>query len=265
MESKIYLETGCEYGKTVIKDVYFSAPYKIMSPFYDGEHCDIVQMSSSAGILAGDRLEAELLIDRNSDVRYLSQSYEKVFDTKESSAEKRLILRCEENSSLVYMPYPVIPFQNSNFKSVTEVHLRRSAKFIYSDIFTCGRTGMGEYYRLKSFESRLKVYIDGRLDYADHTLIRPSDFDYKGMGMWGEYTHNGMLYIHLGESDDMGTDELEKARGRLKEKIHDILQEHKKLLGGVTLTERGILVRSLGYRGENIFQFHKTIAAIENL
>lgn len=64
MNSRLYLETEVRDKKTYIKDVFFKAPYKIMSPFTDEKTggIQIMLMSASAGLLAGDTFESDLVL-----------------------------------------------------------------------------------------------------------------------------------------------------------------------------------------------------------
>lgn len=252
MNSRLLLETDVKYEKTQIRNLYFTAPYKVMSPFMDGKHMDVVQMSSSAGLLSGDTFDAEFYFGEGSDVTYLSQSYDKIFDTKDDMAKKKVTITLKESAKVKYMPYPVIPFANSNYLCTNHVFLDAYSCFLYCDIFTCGRTGMGEYYKMKRFESKTKIYINQQLDYVDHTLIDPAVFQYQSLGMWNHYTHNGMLYLYDRDFE------------KLKALIPQIqrIARGQSLRNGITTTNKALLIRTLGNRGEDMYQFYKKIADI---
>lgn len=83
MKSSLRLETDFSYGKTNIKDIYFEAPYKIMSPFVQEDCTEVMQMCASAGMLSGDMFDLELKIGEHSNLLYTSQSYEKVSPVRE--------------------------------------------------------------------------------------------------------------------------------------------------------------------------------------
>ena len=61
MKSSLRLETDFSYGKTNIKDIYFEAPYKIMSPFVQEDCTEVMQMCASAGMLSGDMFDLEFM------------------------------------------------------------------------------------------------------------------------------------------------------------------------------------------------------------
>lgn len=243
MESRLYLETAVKQERTYIKDMYFTSPYKIMSPFAEENHIDIVLMSASAGLLSGDSFVGELKFLEGSDVTYLSQSYEKVFCKKQLPATKKITMEVGSGARVKYLPYPMIPFAGSDFSMETSVNLKADATFVYGDIFTCGRTGMGEYFQMECYESRAKIYVEEKLAFADHTLICPKKFHYSTLGMWNQYTHNGILYVHIPD----------------KNKELEIVEEVRKNLvmeqgiWGISECCKGIAVRILAMSGEEIY------------
>ena len=142
-----------------------------MHPFQNGSHSDIMMMAASAGLLGGDHFSLNLEFDKNSDARFLSQSYEKIFDSNGKKTLKNVNMIVNENAHVEYKPYPAIPFANSDFENTTEVHLAKSATFSFIDIFSCGRTGMGEAFQMNCYRSRAKFYVEDKLVFADKDLI----------------------------------------------------------------------------------------------
>lgn len=249
MKSQLYLETIAEGRGTIIKDMYFTTPYKIMSPFTEENHIEIMQMSASAGMLDGDVFQGELIFRENSKVLYTSQSYEKVFKSRGKGAEKSLKIQAEEKTQVVYLPYPMIPFAGSEFQGDTEIHLNHPALFVYGDIFTCGRSGMGEVFQMKSYESRCRIYIEDKLDFVDHTLIAPEKFNYQMLGMWGDYTHNGLLYIYIDKPE---------FRNELLLSLQEV-PKRKNILSGATACNQGLVLRILGKSGDEIYEEFRRI------
>lgn len=249
MESKLELVCNFEYQKTNIKNIFYTPPYKIMHPFMDGEKMELMLMSSSAGLLAGDRFDCSIEVLENANLTFLSQSYEKILDTKSDRAERHLKIKVADNASLKYMPLPAIPHANSSFLSSNEIEITSKSTLVYSDIFSCGRVGMGERYGLMEYRSKSRVCMDGELVFADHTLIAPKKMNYEALGMWGNYTHSGMLYIYTPEEEKL-------------EAVIAVVRSMKadsNLLAGATRCKKGVLVRSLGYSGEELFNVNKKL------
>ena len=158
--STFRLATAFRHGRTKIDDVYFEAPFKLMTPFANGRHSDFIVMLASPGFLKGD--EAHIAIDfgPGTDSTIRTQSYEKVFDTADGSASRTIDLTARGDATAVFMPFPVIPFRNSSFMNVTTARISAESTFVYADVVTCGRVGMGERWAMKRFANRLRVFVD---------------------------------------------------------------------------------------------------------
>lgn len=240
MKSLLKLDCAYEYGQTRITDLYCEAPFKIMSPFYDGRHTEVIQMCASAGLLSGDSFDLEINVGEGSDLTYTSQSYEKIFQSTGETTQKNTRINLAPHSVLYYMPEPVIPFAGSAFQAVNEIHIDSTSAFFYTDIFNCGRVAMGERFMMKYFNSRTVVYVDEVPVFADHTLIDPAHMDYDTIGMWGGHTHNGLMYIYMPSE----VPEIELPSG---------------IMAGASRCRRGYVIRALADRGEELEEFFDEI------
>jgi len=235
---------------TEIEDAFYTSPYKVMHPFHDGTHSDIMMMAASAGLLGGDHFMLDLDFGAQSDATFLSQSYEKVFNTDGKIASKDISIQVGPEAKICYMPYPAIPFAGSNYQSCATVHAHPSATFIYADIFTCGRTGMGEYFAMEKFQSKSRFYVGNKLAFADYTLIDPKNFDYRGIGFWQGYTHNGMMFLYIPDP------------AMAQKFIAGAREMGKTFEGSVGISRaiRGLVVRALTNRGETVWKFFQDLA-----
>lgn len=86
--STFRLSTAFRHGRTKIDDIYFEAPFKLMTPFTNGRHSDFVVMLASPGFLRGDEAHIDIDFGPGTDSTIKTQSYEKVFDTADGSAEQ---------------------------------------------------------------------------------------------------------------------------------------------------------------------------------
>lgn len=153
-----------------------------MRPFVRDAHMDVIIMEASAGLLSGDMLDAEYRFGDSSDVSVYTQGYEKVFNTGEGHAARRLRLSVGQEACVRFLPQLVIPFTGSDFRSKMEVSLARNCRFACAEVFTCGRTGRGERFQLRRLEVRMRIMVDGRPAFAEHTRIEPAQVNYTGLG-----------------------------------------------------------------------------------
>ncbi len=177
--------------KTVMKDCYFTSPFKIIKPFKkENGFINTMLMSSSAGIMAGDRQEFDFNIGENCKVYISSQSYEKIHKMNSGEAVRTAKIKVMKNATLVYVPQPTIPFENSAFENSTKIELSdESSKLIFCEILTSGRVHFDESFAYKYYKNLLDIYENGKLVYRDNMIFDPKKSDLSGILMYEGYTH----------------------------------------------------------------------------
>ena len=250
MESRIFVQTVRQNGRTRVEDMYFTAPYQIMRPLYNGGHTDLILMAASAGLLAGDSVQAQYRFGEGSDVTVRTQGFEKVFNTGSGSARRQIDLEVGAEARVCFLPQPVIPFAGSDYRGSMTVFLHKDSRFLCADVFTCGRTGCGERFAMRRFENRLFVTLDGRPVFAEHTLVQPEKHRCTGPGQWQEFTHQGVLYAY--------------APGKEEEILAFARQENMLPEGmvGASRAVCGVCVRALAMSGDTLFRFFERFAAL---
>ncbi|KAB7789933.1 urease accessory protein UreD [Bifidobacterium leontopitheci] len=269
--STFRLRTAFRHGRTKVDDVYFEAPFKLMTPFEDGRHTDFIVMLASPGFLKGDEAHIAIEFGAGTDSTIRTQSYEKVLDTADGSASRTIDLTVHDGATAVFLPFPVIPFRGSSFENRTVARIAPTSTFVYADVVTCGRVGMDERWAMRRFANRLRVVVAGpsddgeprgRLAFADRMLLEPDRFDYGEMGMWRSFTHCGVLYAHVphGTGDDA-------ARIAAEDALIERIRRHADDIGfvgelGVSRAVEGICLRVLTGRGDDAFDFIKDVAGM---
>ncbi len=243
MGSRIFVQTARQNGRTQVEDMYFTAPYRIMRPLYSGAHTDLILMAASAGLLAGDRVQADYQFGDDSDVTVRTQGFEKVFNTGNEQACRKISIAVGADARVCFLPHPVIPFAGSDYRGSMTVSLEKTSRFLYADVFTCGRTGRGERFAMRRFENRLCIMLDSRPIFAEHTLVQPDRRGCTGLGQWQEFTHQGMLYAYApGKEDEI------LAFARQENALPDGMI-------GASRAIQGVCVRALAMSGDTLFRF----------
>lgn len=255
--SIVRLQASRQGDKTVLSDVYFTSPYKIMNPFYrNGDFMTIMCMSSASGIMANDRLEFSFDVKENASLEFISQSYEKIHKMEEGEAIRNMEAHIAKNATFYYNPLPTQPFQDSAFESVCNVYLEdHSSRFYMKEILTAGRCSRGEIFDYRYYHNLINIYSEGKLIYRDNTRFHPGQMDLTSLGVHEGYTHFGtLLLIHIDHSKAW------------IQAAHEILSSDERVDGGITSIEDGsILVRVLGHQGEHLENILDRIMQIENM
>lgn len=237
--------------KTVLKDVYFTAPFKIMQPF-EGENgaCQVMLLSASAGIMAGDTQEFVMDVERGAKLEFISQSYEKIHRMKEGRAERTAHITVAPDAVLKYNPLPVIPFRDSSFISKMEVELfDDTSRFILCELLSCGRGAAGERFSYRSYRSSVKIRRKGKLIYYDNTCYEPDKYEMEGIGMFEGFSHLSNL-VFCGV----------QAEEERMMKVRALMDGEPGIEGGITRTGSGdIAVKILGNGAQKLLEVMEKI------
>lgn len=232
--------------KTVLKDVFFTAPYKIMNPFYrNDDFMTIMCMSSATGIMDGDLQEYEFTLDEGAKFEFISQSYEKIHRMLSGKASRTTKIDIKKNACFYYNPLPTQPFKDSAFESVVHVQLEdSSSSFIMKEIITGGRVSRGECFDYTFYHNLVEVCMGDTIIYRDNTRFNPSIMDLHSLGMHEGYTHMGTLLLF----------HVNKTSAWCKE-VQTYLDSLPSIEGGVTrINPTSYAIRVLGYQGEKLEQ-----------
>ena len=252
--SRVLLDAAYKNGKTYIKDVYFSPPFKIMQPFYKhDDYMTIICMSSSSGIMAGDHQEYELIARKGSKLEFTSNEYEKINKMEGGSATRTSTIMVEDDATMYYNPQPTIPFADSALESLVNVHLaNESSRFIMKEVLSSGRSARGENFQYRFYHNLINVYEGNTLIYRDNSRFNPSMTDLSGMGMYEGYQRFGtLLLFHCNKDSEW----IQKAR--------TMLDEAPDIDGGVTAVPGdGVVIRALGKQSDSLDQLFDKILAL---
>ncbi len=254
--SELSLRAVKKDKKTILSDVYFTAPYKIMHPFplSDGG-IQVMLLSASAGIMEGDRQEFKFTVETKAKLEFISQSYDKIHQMVSGYAQRYTSVQVAENATFRFNPQPTIPFKDSAFKNIMDIHLAdETASFQMTEIFSCGRYARHEEFAYRFYHNLVKIYRAGKLIYRDNTRFDPKIFDMAGMGMYESYTHQANIFITKPQD---GTDFAQKVRDLLDSK------QDKRIEGSITRISSGdFAIRIFGHRAQHLEELNKEIYAL---
>jgi urease accessory protein len=195
--SELSISTVYQNGKTIMSDCFFTSPFKVAKPFYrDSGYTEIMVMCASPGILAGDSYDIRLEMSANTKTIISEQSYRKLYNTGGGFSRQNTRIQAGENAALYYVPYPVIPFAGSRFRSRTDIDLHSSSKLIFGEILTCGRDGMGERFAFSEFSSRTAVSVDGKPVFLDNSRLCGGEADFAGPGFFEGHACQGVFFLY---------------------------------------------------------------------
>ena len=150
-------------GETVLAHQSFKAPFHLSKPYWDG-HALIVQVvNPTAGILAGDRLQSEIVVGSGASLLVTSPSATRVFTMAEGEATSRQRFTIESDGWLEFMPEPLVLHKGSRFRQQTEITVAGGGELFFADLLMPGRIARGETWAWEHLCLELTLHVGAEL------------------------------------------------------------------------------------------------------
>lgn len=161
------------------------APWKVFGPVRGEGTCftpesfkDIPAFylsNSTAGILSGDRLEAEITIAPGSSARIIVPSANKVFSMPGGGAGQKCSFHIGTGAGLFYYGNQLIPYAKADYYQDYEYCLEPGANLAVLEYFVPGRLAGGECLAFSRIKLRSRIFFDGLLVLDDRLYLEPLD------------------------------------------------------------------------------------------
>jgi urease accessory protein len=253
LNSKLHITAGYKNNKTYLKESYCTHPYKIANVTEDksGDLLWLMMMSSSPGILDKDAYSIEINIEKNAKLWLTTQGYQRIFTMKDG-AQQKVAVNVKDKASFVYLPHPNVPHEGANFSSGNTIHLSKNHQLIWSEITTCGRKWSGEAFKFTRYKNATNVFIKGKLVVKENVVLEPAKRNIHAIGQLENYSHqSSLLFLHNSVDMEM-----------IAKKCRLILSEADITFGVSRLAVNGLVIRMLGYKGEQLYNLHNQLASV---
>ncbi len=225
-------------GRTVVTDQYWTLPLQVMPPSYqDGDdEAYVYILNPTGGIVRGDRLEAEVVLEAGARSVLSTQSATKVYrmDGGEAAELSRYVLHGD--AVLEYVPDQTIPFAGACLHRSTQVDLDPGSTLILTDLLAAGRLARGERFRFERLVVEVEVRVAGERRLVDRLELAPRDGSLERLGLWEGYSYSGSLYAYSPRLD-----------ADLAAKLAELVEGREAVYGGAGQPGPGlVLARILG-------------------
>lgn len=242
------LLTGTHKNTTVIKDVYFSFPFKLVEVREDKTKplLEVMIMSSSPGLLNNDKYDMVIDVIARTGLNLQTQSYQRVFDTVDGAGQN-MVVNVGEYGYFSHVPHPMVPHKGAKFVAYNRINLEENSSLVWGEILTGGRKLMGEHFVFRSYHSITEIFMDSKLIFKDNLYLNPDLFDASGIGLLEGHSHQGSL-LFMSQADPEV----------LMEFIKTTMETHSDILWGISkLDEKGFLLRCLAQEGEILLELFR--------
>jgi urease accessory protein len=143
-------------------------PLRVLFPQHEtGEPPQAVIVTTSGGLVAGDRIDIAVTIGENAAAHVTASTAEKIYRSLGATTEIEQSLKVGPGGSLEFLPPETILFEGARLRRRTTLNLAANAGFLGGDIVIFGRWASGERFSRGLLREVWEVRRGGDLIWAD--------------------------------------------------------------------------------------------------
>lgn len=254
------IDAGGAGGRSRAVEQYHEGALRIVRPHYldDSGQVTFTIVAVGGGYLGGDVYDQRFRVRENAQALITTQSATKIYRTPQGPVRQFTQIEVGENAVLEYLADQTIAYREATYHQFTRVKLHPSSTFVLSEAITPGWHPDGVHFAYE--EMRLHTEIEdastGRIFLLDNLLLKPATRS--GSFGWTEnYTHSGQfIVVAPGVDQDLVSE------------LNQLLEEKPQVYGAVSLLGasgtnlRGLLLRVLSNRTEDLIRLYEHIASL---
>ncbi len=156
-------------GMTTIDRLYESGALRLRRP--RGAACEAIVVNTGGGIVAGDTLALTFDLKPHAEVSVTTVAAEKIYRSAGAIASIGTRLALAGGARLLWLPQETILFDGARLARTFDVDLAPDARLVAAEMLVFGRLASGETTTTGSLRDAWRVRRDGRLVFADATLL----------------------------------------------------------------------------------------------
>ena len=255
MRSQIQITVGTRDGQSVLQNVFITPPYKIMSLPKSSPHerwssaLNLMQMTASPGLLAGDQTDIELQLHQNAGLYWQTQSFSRVLSMDDGqTAVQNTRIRMAAGSRLHHIPHPLVLHSGAHFQQSMRVDLTHDCELILGEVIASGRRLNDEHFAFSRLSSQTYIYQDAEPLLFDNIQWQPKTQNMLALGQMEGFSHQAGLYYVNTAADFRGAEVYQ----RLAEYLDAMQQQNgQAILLGVSHPSPSLcVVRGLAHHAE---------------
>lgn len=187
-----------QIDRTVLHVLRQDPPWRALRAFHNPSGEALIHLHNvSGGILAGDELHLEANLEPRAQAQITSVSATRVYRSRAElpAASQYVRLHVGKDALLEYLPETVIPFADSRFDQMSEIHLDDGAGLIWWEILSAGRIASGERFAFDHIAVNTAIYAAGRPIAIERYSLHPKRTELFSPARFGKYLYTTTMYV----------------------------------------------------------------------
>jgi urease accessory protein len=222
--ASLRLRFAHEGARTILAERSHRGPLRLLKPLYpEGERCcHAVIVHPPGGIVAGDALDVNVVVDANAHGLVTTPGAQKWYRSLGSDAHANTKLRLVDNAMLEWMPQETIVFDGAFARQSLDIDLSDDARFFGWEIVCFGRTASQEYFKNGSFRQAIRLRRNGLPIWSEHSVVAGGDPLLHSPLGWGGMPVSATAWLvrAVRDGDANDADVLSTLRDALADRAH---------------------------------------------
>lgn len=184
-------------------------PLTVQRPFHpEGAPCHLYLLHPPGGVVGGDEIDVRINVASGAHALLTTPGATKFYRSAGLQARVRQHFSLAAGASLEWLPQDNILFPGAKLALESEFHLQAGARLMAWETQALGRPVIGERFETGALQSRLRLYLDGRLQLNECLRVRQAgDLD-RPAGLAGHPLVATLLASPCGEAEREAVREL---------------------------------------------------------
>jgi urease accessory protein len=157
-------------------------------------------LNTTAGIFAGDRLRLEVQVAPGAAAAIGTSAAGRAFGMPDGHGEVETRIEVEAGGYLEYLPRPLILCRDTALRQRTVLEVVEGGRLAWGEVIAFGREAHGERHAYRELQSRLELWVAGRLVLAE-ALRLDGGSEATAPGMLGNFAAAGVLLLACPEEE----------------------------------------------------------------
>ena len=155
-------------GVTRLAHLYQHDPLRVLFPRVEaGEPPEAVLVTTSGGLVGGDRLRVAVTVGAGAAARVVGQAAEKIYRSAGADGLIEVGIKAGADAWVEWLPQETILFEGARLRRVTRLELASGARALAGEMLVFGRRARGERLTTGLVRDAWELRRDGRLVWAD--------------------------------------------------------------------------------------------------
>jgi len=187
-------------GKTIVSEQFSYPPlFTQRALYYEIELPSMAFlqiMSSSGGIVQGDRYQIDISLKNNAIVNLTTQGATRIYKMNTNFAAQSVDVSVDKGCYFEFIPDQLILYKNSRYFQQMNLQVHDNATMLYSEIIVPGRISMNEIFDFDTcFLKTIAMNQEKKLRFVDTTVMEPKKQKMIKSGLFGNKSIVGTVYI----------------------------------------------------------------------